>query len=218
MKIEQIEISGFKSAIMALRKPYKGKVLSDIRLKIEDLVKLMKYKHSTEILRTSSSINVNDRDLELMKNLVRGGDEHAKCIRGIRVTLDVSAPRYFWSEHDTYRIGVDPLSSESTMHTILKENLSDDDFACYYPHVLDPIIKAINEIKKSDASNTDKIRDIKSMLPDSYIQTRTIQYSYQALRRIYRQRHNHRLKEWRDFCEFIETLPFSEELITLGLK
>lgn len=200
MKINLIEIFGFKSALAGLRKPFKGQVKTD--------------------LGTVDNMNpkIHEDDLKLLKKLIKAGDEHAKCIRGIKVTLDVSAPRYFWSEHDTYRIGVDSLSSESTMHTILKDDINNELFeegtskgaiASFNMEIL----ANKDALNSGSISKSEAILNIKRCIPESFIQTRTIQYSYQALRRIYFQRKNHRLPHWKEFCKFIKTLPMSELII-----
>lgn len=199
MKIKLIEVFGFKSALAGLRKPFKGQIKTDIS--------------------TIDNMNpeIHEDDLKLLKKLIKAGDEHAKCVRGIGVTLDITAPRFFWSEHDTYRVGVNSLSSESTMHTILKEDLSTKDFDNVDENVFDYFCDHIYSVKKDleygRCNNNTAILLIKQSLPESYLQTRTIQYSYQALRRIYFQRKNHRLPHWKEFCKFIETLPMSELII-----
>lgn len=199
MKIKLIEIFGFKSMISGLRKPFKGQLKTCIN----------------DIDNTSPEIHKDD--LSLVKRLIKAGDEHSKCVRGIGITLDITAPRFFWSEHDTYRIGVNSLSSESTIHTILKDNLSINSFDNVNENVFDYFCDFVYSVKQDiecgRINNNTGILFIKQNLPESYLQTRTVQYSYQSLRRIYFQRKNHCLPHWKEFCKFIETLPMSE-LIT----
>lgn len=132
---------------------------------------------------SNSVITIDPKDMALLSSLVKRGDEHAKVLRGVCVWLLIDAPRFWWVEADTYSIGASRLSSESTMH-IQGKGLSEDELV-----------------------------DMKSKLPEGTRQRRVWCYSYQALRRIYFQRRNHKLPHWRKFCDFIETLPFAKELI-----
>ena len=122
--------------------------------------------------------------MKLMSTLVKRGWEHSKVLRGLVVYAEISAPVWLYRELETYRIGRERLSSESTMHIECK-GLSGEELE-----------KAKNEI------------------PMGHIQKTVDMYSYQCLRRIYFQRRNHRLPMWHDFCKWIESLPFAEELIT----
>lgn len=136
-------------------------------------------------------------------------EEHRKFLRQIPIAIEVTAPRYWWSEFDTYKIGT-TAQSESTMHTILKtrlcyENFSDgtDDY------ILDKILDQINVIKQYDCTDTEKIIEIKKILPESFLQCRVITMNYEVFKNIYRQRKNHKLSEWRLFCEsLLDQLPY----------
>lgn len=129
-----------------------------------------------------------EEDVKLLSTLVKNGDEHAKSIRGLMVYYTICAPRYFYHEFVTYRVGHEQLGSESTMHSAPKfEN--EDDF-----------LEWKRNIKEGDT------------------QIRVFMTSYQTLRRMYFQRRNHRLPEWREFCAWIETLPYAKELITIERK
>lgn len=177
MGIELLEISGFRSALMALRLPF-GK---ECRSNTESVVKLPNQK---EFVYASAVVFDDDgKDLKLMSTLVKRGDEHAKVVRGIVVYATISAPVYFWAELETYRAGHERLCSESTMHIDCK-HLSGDE-----------LVKA------------------KSEIPMGKELTKIDMFSYQCLRNIYRQRREHRLPEWRQFCEWIESLPYAKELI-----
>lgn len=126
---------------------------------------------------------ISDHDLHLLSALVRRGDQHSKVVRGIVVYAMISAPIWFYRELETYRFGRERLSSESTMHINCKG-----------------LAGAELEAKKDEISM-------------GWIQKTVDMYSYQTLRRIYRQRRDHRLPMWHDFCAWIETLPYFEELI-----
>lgn len=123
--------------------------------------------------------NINMADEKLLNALVKAGDDHAKVTRGIVAYLDINAPRYWWVEMDTYRIGRETLASESTMH-IQGHGLSEDELIA-----------------------------MKSSLTEGTMQRRIVMLSYQTLRRIYHQRKHHRLPEWRMFCNWFESLPNS---------
>jgi len=122
-------------------------------------------------------------DIVLLSKLVLHGDDEAKSLRGLQVYYSLTAPRYFWHEFVTYRIGNEQLGSESTMHSAPKfEN--EDDFINY-----------------------------KENIKEGFLQTRYFMTNYQTLRRIYFARRNHRLPHWKKFCKWIETLPYAKELI-----
>lgn len=148
------------------------------------------YKGETESYRfsTVSFIEVEPKDLHLLSTLVKRGDAHAKVLRGLIVYAVIEAPVYWWVEAETHRYGHERLSSSSTMHTDCK-GLSGEE-----------LVKA------------------KSEIPMGKMMKKIDFFSYQALRNIYKLRHNHRLPEWREFCQWIESLPFANELILVGLK
>lgn len=138
-------------------------------------------------ISSDSAAIIGENDLRLMKNLIKNGDEHAKVIRGINVICSITAARYLWSELDTYVVGSTRLCSESTMHC------------------------------EAHGLTGKELQIFKSEIREGLEQERIQMFSYQTLRRIYKQRRNHRLPEWQEFCQYIEKLPFSKELITIGV-
>lgn len=174
LKIETLEIAGFASVLQALRLPFGKECRSDVS---------SQYEVIRETFLSSSCARIDERDLKLMSTLVKRGEEHCKALRGLIVYAEISAPRYWWVEMDTYRIGSERLSSESTMH-IQGKGLS-----------------------------TEELVKMKSELKEGTIQKRAQYFSYPTLRRIYFQRRNHRLPMWHDFCKWIESLPYAKELI-----
>lgn len=173
---------------------------------------------SDSIVSRGDVLLIGDSDRKLLKNLIKSGDPHAKCMRFINLLLEIKAPRYWWQEFDTYKIGVERLS-QSTVHTILKRNLSIDDFEkplnVYTEEFIRDSIVSINYVKaKTDLSSVDKINEIKKILPESFLQTRTVELNFQSLRHIYLDRRNHKVNEWKVFIEFIKNTPKSE-FITL---
>lgn len=175
LEIETLEIAGFASVLRALRLPFgkdcRSEVLSDYQCPKED------------VIQTASYSKIDEKDNKLMSTLVKRGDEHAKALRGLIVYAEISAPIWFYRELETYRIGRERLSSESTMHI---------------------------ECKGLSGEELEKAKDA---IPMGHIQKTVDMFSYQCLRRIYFQRRNHRLPMWHDFCAWIESLPYAHELI-----
>lgn len=176
INISFLEIGGLGSALKALRLPYGKDCRSEFYFSA-DLI--------GESFKTHGEIKPDDKDVLLMSTLIKRGDEHAKVLRGVVVWLEIDAPRYWWMEEATYRIGAETLSSSSTMHSECK-NLSGEE-----------LMRAKGAITEDTHSK------------------RIVMYSYQTLRRIYFQRRNHRLPTWHMFCEWIESLPYAKELITI---
>lgn len=129
MKIETLEIAGFRGVLEALRLPFNKEPRSKSEFKWSD-GRLSDGLTAEDFLRVMymTSLKIDTRDIDLMRTLVKRGDEHAKAVRGIEVWCKICAPRGWWQEFDTYRIGVEKLSSESTMHTIGKRDLDVNDF------------------------------------------------------------------------------------------
>lgn len=136
-------------------------------------------------IKHSSCVNMSDGDIKLLSTLVKRGDEHAKVLRGINVYSNITAPIYFWCEMETYGVGRTRLSSQSTMHTDCR------------------------------GLGGEELQKAKADIPMGKELTKIDCFNYQCLRHIYFQRKNHRLPEWHKFCEWIESLPFSDELITI---
>ena len=168
--------------------------------------------------KDSVSYDLGKNDLKLLKSLVKAGDSHSKCLRMINVTMDITAPLYWWKQFDTYKIGVNCIST-STMHTITKREFTIDDFS--YEHLfdegydcLDAIIYVLNEYRRRyiQYNNIDDWHTIIQLLPSSYNQMRTVQLNYQTILNIIEQRKGHKLDEWHDFVEEMYKLPYIKEL------
>lgn len=223
MEITTIEIAGFKSAIEGMRNPLNSWDKSDSYE--------CEYTHKTEIYcdkcHLYNDLNVKcshyiigKNDLDLAQRLIKGGTEHCKFLRQIQVWVDFNMPRYWWSEFDTYKIGTS-ANSCSTMHKLLNNTepitrllfvgcMEDFD-------VLDVVINRLEELRKEyqKTKNDYLLIRAKRLLPEGFLQLRTVNLNYQTIRNIYHQRKNHRLKEeWIDkFCSWVETLPYAQELI-----
>ena len=173
--VKTLQISGFYAAFQALRLPF-GK---EMRSKGEYSF-IMWNDHS---FTNNVTFDADEQDIRLLSSLVHRGDEHAKVLRGVMVWCEINAPIYFWKQMDTYRIGAERLSSESSMHI------------------------------QGKGLNEEELIDLQEKMPGKTMQKRVWMFSYQTLRRIYFQRKDHRLPQWRTLCEWIEKLPFAEELL-----
>ena len=198
------DVLGFETAVRGMRNSYNSwdKSDSDFRLKYPE---------------------VGKKDYNLMKKLASSGSSHAKFRRFINVTLDITAPLYWWKEFDTYKVGT-VANSCSTMHTIHTKEFTLDDFS--HEHLenyhlvenldwLELVIRILNENRKNYIATKDKKYwwQIIQLLPESYNQKRTVQLNYEVLSAIYSDRLHHKLDEWREFCKWIESLPYSEGII-----
>jgi hypothetical protein len=157
--------------------------------------------------------------MKLLKSLAYAGSDHGKYLRMIQVYADVTGPWYWYKELDTYRFGVEKNSC-STMHKLTHKPFELSDFS--HEHMgeharnfLEQLVAAVNAYRDMFIESGEKHPwwQIIQLLPSSYNQRRTYMFSYAALRAMYHARKNHKLNEWRDFCAWIETLPYSE-LIT----
>jgi hypothetical protein len=165
-------------------------------------------------------IGPNDR--KLLQSLANAGPDHGKFLRMITVSLDITAPLYWWKEFDTYKVGT-VANSCSTMHKIHAKEFTMDDFS--HEHLLTGsmfqlhrIVDLLNEARESFLECTADYKKVYwwqmiQLLPTSYNQRRTVLLNYQVLKSMYHARKNHKLDEWHEFCRWVESLPYSE-LIT----
>ena len=204
VRVEYVEVAGFATAFRGMRNPMNSWDKSDSRV---------------------SEFNVfiiGDNDIDLARRLIKAGGEHRKFLRQIYVGFDVVLPRYLWSEFDTY--GFQPKNSCSTMHKLfIKDRCIREDQFIYHPYdeeALQDTIRQLNVLRALyfNPATEDKneiLRRAKALLPEGFLQRRTVATNYQQLRNIYHQRKNHRLPCWTQvICPFIESLPYSKELIT----
>lgn len=176
---------------------------------------------------------LGENDLSLMKKLANAGTDHRKFMRMITVYLDITGPLYWWKEFDTYKVGT-VANSCSTMHKIHAKEFTLEDFSCEHlsdetvtvtwndQNYLDSFTDCLYDVIGILNAARDKYLETKDkkywwqmiqLLPSSYNQRRTVMLNYEVLANIYNGRRNHRLDEWHAFCDWIETLPYSE-LIT----
>lgn len=164
---------------------------------------------------------MGENDFNLLKKLAKAGTSHSKYRRMITVCMEITAPFYWWKEFDTYKVGT-VANSQSTMHRIHSKELTLDDFShekllpCLVD-VLQETIDVLNESRTAFLEYKDKKYwwQMIQLLPTSYNQKRTVMLNYEVLANMYKDRKTHKLDEWRDFCEWVEGLPYSE-IITGG--
>ena len=158
-------------------------------------------------------------DLDLAKRLAKAGPDHRKFIRQIFVSVDITAPLYWWKEYDTYKVAT-VANSTSTMHKIHSKAFEKEDFSTDHmteetkKHFLD-FVAYIEEVRKKFVETKDKTYwyDLIQMLPSSYNQLRTCTLNYETLSNIYYARKAHKLEEWHTLCDWIKTLPYAEDII-----
>lgn len=228
IKIENVEVMGWEAAIRGMRNPLESWEKSDS-------AKCLSPGESPDC---SSGYCIGPDDLNLMKRLAKAGtSDHRKFMRMIIVYLDITAPLYWWKEFDTYKVGT-VANSCSTMHKIAAKEFELDNFShehLFYEGLseLVAIIDGLNkyrdiyinggelvtgpignqEIRKFDSKDKGIWWQMIQILPTSYNQKRTVMLNYEVLANMYKSRKNHKLDEWREFCKWIEELPYSE-LIT----
>ena len=231
IKVEEIDTWGFKHAIRGMRNPMESWQRSD---------------SGWEWVEDPSPINPNDpgmqfvvgqNDLDLMKKLFKAGSEHRKYARQIFVSMDITAPLYWWKEFDTYKVGT-VSDSCSTMHKIHSKEFTIDDMSTDnllpsskkdIQHLVDRLnfwrLVYLNGGSSDDEDPTGEKRllfepkdkiiwwQLIQLLPSSYNQKRTITFSYENVFNILRQRSGHKLDEWREFCDILRTLPYVQEIM-----
>lgn len=223
--IENVETYGWEAAIRGMRNPMNSWDKSDsehICESCEDPWGGTGYIFDTNV------VDIGPNDLDLMKRLSNAGTDHRKYLRMITVYCDITAPLYWWKEFDTYKVGT-VANSCSTMHKIQAKEFTLDDFShehlisdCLLEHVINELNiyrdiynnydKQTDEYK-FDFSKKDIWWQMIQLLPSSYNQKRTVMLNYEVLTNMYKSRKNHKLDEWREFCDWIKTLPYFE-LIT----
>ena len=222
IKIENTEVMGWEHAIRGMRNPLNSwdKMDShDCTCDCPMVEGIQEPSIECKEALEKSAFCVGENDYDLMMRLAKAGPEHAKYRRMIVVYADVTAPLYWWKEYDTYKVGT-VANSCSTMHKIADKKFTPDDFST--EHLVGKSFAALKNTL--DVMNLEREHYLATkdkdcwwqmiqLLPQSYNQKRTIMLNYEVLANIYRQRKGHKLDEWRDFCKWIEQLPYSE-LIT----
>jgi len=215
IKVENIDVWGFKHAIRGMRNPLNSWDKSDSDYDVYD----------------NTNFIIGENDLDLMKRLYKAGSEHRKYLRQIFVSMDITAPLYWWKEFDTYKIGT-VANSCSTMHKIAAKEFELDDFS--HEHLLvkeklTTIIQWLNDYRElyvnwvdssihvDDYGNVVNKKDVWwqliQLLPSSYNQRRTITMNYENVVTMIKQRTGHKLDEWNQFVEILKGLPYIKEIM-----
>ena len=233
IEIENVGVTGWKAAIYGMRNSWNSWDESD-----SDFCYKACFDGKCENCTNIESCEIiGKNDLALMKKLIKAGSSERKFLRFINVTCDIVAPLYWWKEFDTYKIGT-VRNSCSTMHTIAKKEFTLDDFSFEHVESLvdvdgfsleyddctrvmmgdalkDGIVEVLNfnREKYIETKNKKYWWEMIQLLPSSYNQRATVQFNYEVLMKMYQERKNHRLDEWKDFCKWIVQLPYMEEFI-----
>lgn len=211
IKIEDVEVMGMRKAIKGMRNALNSWDKSDSGYMVDEKLDGVQFSY----------FKIGEKDMKLCKNLIKAGSPDRKFMRMIHVQADVTAPLYMWKQIDQYRIGV-TTNSTSTMHTIHKKKFSIDDFSNEHLmtggiECLEHLCKDLNLCRNYFLETKDKAYwwQMIQLLPSSFNQMRTIDLNYETLFSIYHQRKGHKLDEWREFCKWIETLPYMKEFLDL---
>ena len=243
IKIEKLEVFNLEGAIRGARNPMNSWSKSDsvygcrlnketdnVRWDIYEDGDITLCKNCTWFEPLCANIPnkreyiIGENDLNLLKRLVAAGSDERKFMRQILVSFDITAPLYWWKEYDTYKVAT-TANSTSTMHKIHAKPFEVSDFSVERmsgeagKQLIGSIIGYLEHNRKLFNQTGDKQywENIIQILPSSYNQTRTLTLNYEVLRNIYHARKHHKLLEWRELCEAIEKMPYSE-LITMKAK
>ena len=202
IKIEAVDVWGFKHAVRGMRNPMNS------------------WDKSDSVFDTGDYVIIRPNDLDLMRRLYKGGTEHRKFMRMIHVSMDVTAPLYWWKEYDTYKVST-VANSCSTMHKIHAKEFTLEDFS--HEHLNDDVsCKAFLQMIEALNFNRDMFLETKDkkwwwnmiqLLPSSYNQKRTLDFNYETAVQIIRQRTGHKLDEWHTFVDVLWDLPYMREIV-----
>ena len=203
LKVERISVMNFENAIRGARNPMNSWDRMDSRY-AED-----------------GSFLLGENDLSLATRLAAAGSDHRKFLRQIFVSMDITAPLYWWKEFDTYKVGT-VANSCSTMHKIQAKEFTREDFSSDRMDgatlaILDTVVAWLESERKKflETKDTQSWHNMIQLLPSSYNQMRTVTLNYENLINMYYARRNHKLAEWHVFCDFILSLPYASELICI---
>ena len=220
MKFENTEVWGFEHAFRGMRNPKESWNKSDSEWETH-------INYNKDEVYTKFAIGKND--LKLAQTLIRAGSEHRKFMRQIFVSVDITAPLYWWKEFDTYKVAT-VSNSTSTMHKLASTPITMDFFEIddfdYFVgqnendigHIWEGLIYNLEYLRKKYNETKDKRywKELIRLLPESWLQKRTITMNYENILNMYHQRKHHKLTEWSEsFCNWVKTLPYAEELVCL---
>ena len=201
LKVERISVMNFENAIRGARNP------------------LNSWARMDSYYDERGNFVLGENDLSLATRLAKAGSDHRKFLRQIFVSMDITAPLYWWKEFDTYKVGT-VANSTSTMHKIQAKAFERDDFShdrmtdeCLA--MLDSVIAYLEgeRVRFNETKDKAPWHNMIQLLPSSYNQMRTVSLNYEVLINVYYARRHHKLAEWHTLCEVIEALPYAKELI-----
>ncbi len=202
IKIERTEVMNFENAIRGARNPFNS------------------WNRMDSFYDENGNFIMGENDLNLAKKLAFAGSDHRKFMRMIFVSVDITAPLYWWKEFDTYKVGT-VANSCSTMHKIHSKELTREDFSFDKLNesslkIMDELLKYIEDVRQKYLETKDKALwyNLIQLLPSSFNQMRTVTMNYENLRNMYFARRTHKLDEWHVYCNWIKSLPYAKELIT----
>lgn len=200
IKLERTAVMNFENAMRGARNP------------------MSSWERSDSYTPEDGSFVFGENDLDLAKRLCRAGSDHRKFVRQIFVSVDITAPLYWWKEFDTYKVGT-TANSTSTMHKIHAKPFSSADFSCekMLPPAracLDETVRVLETLRTEYLESRDKAvwYSMIQLLPSSYNQMRTCTMTYENLVSMYHARRGHKLEEWHTYCAWIEALPYFKAL------
>ena len=214
MKFEETEVFNFGGALRGMRNPMNSWDKGD----------------SSYVPTDNDPLNyrivIGKNDLDLAQRLIKAGSEHRKFLRQIFVSVDITAPLYWWKEFDTYKVGT-VANSTSTMHKLASTPITLECFEMqdfenckidmsilgFWNDYLIPTLEQLR-LKYNETKNKIYWKELIRLLPESWLQTRTVTMNYENVLNMYRQRKHHKLTEWsKSFCDWVKTLPYAKELI-----
>lgn len=217
MKFEHTEVFNFEGAIRGMRNPLNSWAKSDSG-----------WDENHQVY------TLGENDLGLAQRLIRGGSEHRKFLRQISISVDITAPLYFWKEFDTYKVGT-TANSTSTMHKLKDTSITidcfeigdyekiiydNDDKTKVYEAIEKDLLPFLEHLRLKYKETNDKKywKELVRWLPNGWLQTRTVTLNYENIYSMIRQRSTHKLTEWsKDFMAWAESLPYANELLFLDL-
>jgi hypothetical protein len=232
INIDKITVFNFEGAFRGLRNPMNSWDRSDSHFACDDSL-----SHRRIEYREGCAVDLGDADLDLAQRMIGAGTDESKFMRQIFVSMDITAPLYYWKQMDQYRIGV-VTNSESTMHRLTQTPITRECFSFdeeldaldtqFYGQEVEGFLEyfSLGLMNETTISTCERLRQkyletkdkrywraLIQLLPESWNQKRTWTANYQVLRAIYFARRYHKLQEWKDFCQMIEELPYGKELI-----
>ena len=219
IKIERTKTMNWESAMLGMRNPMQSWEKSDSVFDCPccDMCPVADVAERCNVIDCSDVMDcciIGPEDMKLAQGLIKGGSDERKFLRQILVSADITAPLYWWKEYDTYKVGT-VANSESTMHRIHVKPFSREDFSCERMtpaalSCLDQVIVVLEDRRRVFVETKDRAAwdDMIQLLPTSYNQMRTCTLNYEVLLNQYFARRHHKLPEWREFCAWVEELPY----------